>query len=62
MGLKVLGNLKGIVRDSDRVATEVRRSFDGLVASVWMDEYLATRLTTLHDELARLSEEVSQLK
>jgi hypothetical protein len=61
-GLKVLSNLKGIVRESDRVAAEVRRNFDGLVPSVWMDEYLATRLTPLHDELTRLSEEASQLK
>ena len=62
MGMKVLGNLKSIVRESDRVATEVRHGFDGLVASVWLDEYLATRLTPLHDELASLSLEADQLK
>lgn len=62
MGLKVIGNLKSIVKESDRVAEDVRRCFVGLVARIWIDEYLATRLTPLHDELSSLVTEADTMK
>jgi hexosaminidase len=54
-GNKGLGQLQGTVRHSQRVAEEVRRSFDGLIDPVWIDEYLVTRLQPLQDELDELT-------
>jgi hexosaminidase len=54
-GNKNLGFLGGTVRQSQRVADEVRRSFDGLIDPVWIDEYLTTRLQPLQDELDELT-------
>jgi hypothetical protein len=61
-GNKGLGNLQGVVRQSERVATQVRRSFDGLVEPVWIEEYLATRLSPLKDELDALTAQDEAMK
>lgn len=53
-GNKNLGFLGGTVRQSQRVADEVRRSFDGLIDPVWIEEYLVTRLQPFQDELDEL--------
>jgi len=57
LGLHALVELENIVTESDRIAEEVRRGFDGLVAPVWIEEYLATRLTPLREELNHLKQE-----
>jgi len=49
-------------RQSERVATQVRRSFDGLVEPVWIEEYLATRLSPLKDELDALTAQDEAIK
>jgi len=54
MGLKVVPQLGAIVEESAAVAAEVRRSLAGLVAPVWVEEYLATRLTPLREEFQQL--------
>ncbi len=54
-GNKGLGQLHGTVRQSRRIADEVRRSFDGLIDPVWIEEHLVTRLYPLQDELDELS-------
>ena len=54
-GLKGLQHLTWIVGKSKRIADEVKRSLDGLVAPVWIEEYVATRLSPLQDELAALT-------
>lgn len=61
-GLKGLDQLAGIVRESERVSAEVKRSFDGLVAAVWIEEYLATRLNPFREELSALSASVQAEK
>jgi len=44
MGLKVVGKLESIVKQSGRIAAEVKRCFEDLVAPIWNEEYLATRV------------------
>jgi len=61
-GNKGLGHLHGTVRHSERVADEVRRSFDGLIDPVWIEEYVATRLSPLKDELDALTAQDEALK
>jgi len=61
-GLKGLQHLHWIVKKSERVADEVRRSFDGLVAPVWIEEYISTRLSPLKDELDALNAQAEALK
>jgi hypothetical protein len=60
-GLKGLQHLTGIVRKSQRVADEVRRSLDGRVPPVWIEEYVSTRLTPLQDELDALTAQAGAL-
>lgn len=55
LGLHALVRLEAIVGQADEIAEEVRRVFAGLVEPIWIEEYLATRLTPLHEELAGLS-------
>jgi hypothetical protein len=52
--MKVLSHLAAIVKHSEKIDAEVRSAFDGLMDTVWLDEYLATRLDPLRDELAEL--------
>ena len=40
----------------------MRRSFDGLVEPVWIEEYLATRLSPLKDELDALTAQDEAIK
>ena len=61
-GSKGLEHFKGVVKQSERIATEMRRSFAGLIEPIWIEEYLATCLTPLHDELAALELQAGQLK
>ena len=49
--LERLGN---ILKESEVIAEEVRKAFAKLVEPIWIEEYLATRLTPLHDELSAL--------
>lgn len=49
-----LNHLRNVVKDSEKIAAEVRKSFAGLLEPVWIEEYLATRLIPLRDELAGL--------
>jgi hypothetical protein len=60
-GLKGLPQLQAVVRQSQRVADEVRRSLDGLVATVWIEEYVSTRLSPLQDELSALTAQAEAL-
>ena len=53
-GMKVLGHLDSIVKRSEKIADEVRSAFDGLLATIWIEEMLATRLDPLQDELSEL--------
>jgi hexosaminidase len=61
-GNKRLGYLQGTVRHAERIADEVRRSFDGLVDPVWIEEYVSTRLSPLKDELDALTAQDEALK
>jgi len=60
-GLKGLQHLTWIVQKSQRVGDEVRRSLDGLVAPVWIEEYVSTRLSPLQDELSALTAQAEAL-
>jgi len=60
-GLKGLQHLVWIVEKSQRIAAEVKHSLDGLVAPVWIDEYVATRLRPLQDELNALTAQAAAL-
>lgn len=60
-GLKGLQHLMWIVGKSKRIADEVKRSLDGLVAPVWIEEYVSTRLSPLQDELAALTAQAEAL-
>jgi predicted Fe-S protein YdhL (DUF1289 family) len=53
-GLRPLTELTATVEKAGGIAEEVRRCFEGLVDRVWIEEYLATRLDPLREELAEL--------
>jgi len=48
-------NLGRTVKESEAVSEEVREAFAGLLETVWIEEYLNTRLLPLREELAALS-------
>ena len=50
LGLWALVRLHAVVGKLDDVATSVRSAFAGLVESVWIEEYLATRIEPLREE------------
>ena len=49
-----LAGLDNVLKKSDSVAEQVRKAFAGLVEPIWIEEYLGTRLTPLHEERAGL--------
>lgn len=61
-GFKAPQHLHGIIRRSERLADEIRRNFDGLVDPIWIEEYIATRLTPLKEEWDVIKVEVDKLK
>lgn len=50
--------LNNIIRESGDIADEVRKNFTGLVESIWIEEYLNTRLMPFHEEVAAMNAEV----
>jgi len=60
LGLHWLGDLEGVVGRADTVADEVRTAFAGLIEPVWIEEYLATRIEPLREELRCLTETTEQ--
>ncbi len=57
LGLHWLTALNNVVRKLEPVVTEARRCFDGLLDSMWIEEYLATRVEPLRIELGLLLKE-----
>lgn len=55
LGMHALVSLKEIVSKCDKLADEARRCFAELVDAAWTDEYLATRIEPLRDELEQIS-------
>ncbi|MFH1005941.1 MAG: family 20 glycosylhydrolase, partial [Candidatus Latescibacterota bacterium] len=49
--------LDKLLEESKTVAEEVRSAFAELVAPIWIEEYLSTRLTPLREELSALDSE-----
>ncbi|MBT3295741.1 MAG: family 20 glycosylhydrolase [Verrucomicrobia bacterium] len=60
LGLHWLGDLEAVVNQADGVADEVRSCFAGLIEAVWIEEYLATRIDPLREELHCLTETTKQ--
>jgi hypothetical protein len=60
-GNKGIGHLRGTVRYSKRLADQVRRSFDGFIDPIWIEEYITTRLGPLKDELDALESQAAAL-
>jgi hexosaminidase len=54
LGMKPLAQLGGIVKEAERLSNEIKQCFAGLLEPIWIEEYLATRLTPFHDEYAEL--------
>ena len=46
-----LGGLEAAVKRADKITDEVRSAFAGLMEPVWIEEYLATRIEPLREEL-----------
>ncbi|MCF7957317.1 MAG: family 20 glycosylhydrolase [Phycisphaerae bacterium] len=61
-GLKKLQYLYWTVTNLERIADEVRQSFDGLIPNVFIEEYLATRVSPLREELDDLTAKADKLK
>ena len=61
-GLKGLQHLVWIVDKSRRIAAEVKHSLEGSVDPVWSEEYVATRLRPLQDELQALNAQAAALE
>ncbi len=58
MGLKCVVLLERSVEKCDELAVEVRSAFEGLIDPVWINEYLATRIEPLREELQEIKERV----
>lgn len=56
LGLAALVRLGKIVGKCEQAADEMRSCFDGLIEPIWIEEYLATRIEPLRDELDCLTE------
>jgi len=54
-GLKKLKYLYWTVGKAERISDEIRQSFGGLIPEVFIEEYIATRVTPLRDELDALT-------
>jgi hypothetical protein len=61
-GFKAPGYLHGTARRADRIANEIRQNFKGLVPEVFLEEYIATRLTPLKEEWEAVKVEIDKLK
>jgi hypothetical protein len=61
-GLKYLKYLYWDVTKVERIGDEIRQSFDGLMPKVFIEEYIATRVTPLREELDVLTAEAEKLK
>ncbi len=57
LGLHWLTGLNNVVSQMEAVVSETRRCFAGLVAPIWIEEYLATRVEPLREELKLLLKE-----
>ena len=49
-------SLRNILKNSEEIAEEVRKSFAGLVEKIWIEEYLKTRLMPFRQELSILEQ------
>jgi len=61
-GLKKLKHLYWAVTKAERIGDEIRQSFDGLVPEVFIEEYIATRVTPLREELDYLTAKADMKK
>ena len=61
-GFKAPGYVHGTARQADRIAHQVRQTFKGLVPDVFIEEYIATRLTPLKDEWEAIKKEIEKLE
>jgi hypothetical protein len=61
-GLKFLKYLYWDVTKAERIADEIRQSFDGLIPKVFIEEYIATRVAPLRDELDAVTAQAEKLK
>ena len=61
-GFKCLGYLHLDVTKAERIADETRKSFGGLVQKPFLEEYIATRVTPLREELDDLTAKAAKLK
>ena len=61
-GLKCLRHLHWDVTKAERIGDETRKSFGGLVQKPFLEEYIATRVTPLREELDDLTAKASELK
>jgi hypothetical protein len=60
-GLIGLTRLRNIVGRLNQIASEMPIVFDGLMPTVWIDEYVRTRVQPFRDELAALNKEFADL-
>ncbi|MBT3201875.1 MAG: family 20 glycosylhydrolase [Phycisphaerales bacterium] len=61
-GLKKLKYLYWTVGKAERIGDEMRKSFDGLMPKVFIEEYITTRVTPLREELDALTAKAEKLK
>jgi len=54
LGMKPLGHLGGIVKESEKLAEEIRHCFAGLLQPASIEEYLVTRLDPFRQEWTEL--------
>ena len=54
LGLKSVKHLEKVVARCDELADEARAAFHGLLEPVWINEYVATRIEPLREELAAI--------
>jgi len=57
LGFWGIVRLNEVVRELDELTHETRTAFDGLMESIWIEEYLATRIEPLREERNLIVEE-----
>jgi hypothetical protein len=60
--LKDLERFRNAVEKTEELKIQIRSAFKGLMESVWVEEYIATRLDPLGDELAETERLIGELK
>jgi len=61
LGLHAMVSLKKIIENGEEIHIKAKQVFEGLMETVWLDEYFNTRLQPLKDELVEITNQYKSL-